>query len=235
MKELDIPLIVVIGGEEEDKKPNTRHFLSKFIDYMERNTSDDFYVGDAAGRIADWSDVDKRFAENLGITFMTPEEAFKKEDLPAQLAVFHKSTPEVVIMTGLPASGKTYFATVNLGPHGYLVVDGDTYKSNAKKMMDVAKRALDSGSHQSVVFAATNLTKEKRKEFIDFAQKMGMPVRCFWLDSPIESILDRNKQREHPVPPIAIYTARKRLEPPAESEGCKVLHIFPDKGTFEEL
>lgn len=230
MKELDIPLIVVVGGEEEDKKPNTRHFLSKFSDYMERNTSEDFYVGDAAGRVADWSDVDKMFAQNLGIKFMTPEETFKKADMPAQTAIFHKSTPEIVIMTGLPASGKTYFATVHLGSHGYLVVDGDTYKSNSKKMIDVAKSALDSGSHQSVVFAATNLTKEKRKEFIDFAEKRGMAVRCFWLDSPIEAVLDRNKQREHPVPPIAIYTARKRLEPPEESEGCTVVRIFPDSG-----
>ncbi|GME85124.1 unnamed protein product [Ambrosiozyma monospora] len=35
-----------------------------------------FYVGDAAGRKSDFSDSDKKFAENVGLKFYTPEEFF---------------------------------------------------------------------------------------------------------------------------------------------------------------
>jgi hypothetical protein len=35
-----------------------------------------FFVGDAAGRTADFADTDKGFAHNVGIGFRTPEEEF---------------------------------------------------------------------------------------------------------------------------------------------------------------
>ncbi|KAL8195415.1 hypothetical protein R6Q57_025818 [Mikania cordata] len=35
-----------------------------------------FYVGDAAGRIDDHSDADKKFAETIGLKFYLPEEYF---------------------------------------------------------------------------------------------------------------------------------------------------------------
>jgi bifunctional polynucleotide phosphatase/kinase len=49
---------------------------------------DSFYCGDAAGRPAGWkkdakkdfSVTDRKFAFNVGIKFMTPEELFKEEE-----------------------------------------------------------------------------------------------------------------------------------------------------------
>ena len=41
------------------------------------NYDESFYVGDAAGRKKDFSDSDLKFAENIGITFYTPEEYFE--------------------------------------------------------------------------------------------------------------------------------------------------------------
>lgn len=38
-----------------------------------------FFVGDAAGRVGDHSDTDRKWAMNVGIPFLTPEEYFKGE------------------------------------------------------------------------------------------------------------------------------------------------------------
>lgn len=214
---------VIIGTMEESKKPHPEYFLESIPEFEDRKNPLDFYVGDAAGRKGDWSDVDKKFAENLGLDFHTPEDFFESDEMVQHEDDFAIEEPEVVIMTGLPASGKSYFVNKFLVPHGYYLVDGDIHKTS-KKMMTDAEKALSEGS-KSVVFTATNLTREKRKEYIDFAKRKKMRVRCFWIDSPIEDILDRNKARPSPVPPVAIYSARKRLEPPSSDEGCTVVRI----------
>lgn len=101
---------------------------------------DSFFVGDAAGRPLNWkagrkadhSDVDRKFARNLGLQFLTPEQHFLGED-PGPFSepsfhphhVFQNARPmgektigifplmqaaaEVVIFVGCPASGKTRF------------------------------------------------------------------------------------------------------------------------------
>lgn len=63
---------------------NTAYHFSGMWDYMvehcnggvKPSLADCFYVGDAAGRPADHSSVDKDFAAAVGIKFFTPEEKF---------------------------------------------------------------------------------------------------------------------------------------------------------------
>lgn len=211
---------IVISFEKDYKKPNTKLFKQ----FIKRDMKEgDFYVGDAAGRVEDWSDVDKMFAKNLGISFIPADQYFEKDKLTDFKENFYKTEPEVVIMVGLPGTGKTYFAEKHFGPYNYAILDGDIYKT-PKKMMKVADEQLSKGK-KSVVFVATNVTKEKRKEYIDYAKKKKMKVRCIWLHSPIQQILERNKGRPNPVPKIAIYTANKRFEEPNISEGCEVIKL----------
>jgi bifunctional polynucleotide phosphatase/kinase len=211
---------IVISFEKDYKKPNTKLFKQ----FIKRDMREgDFYVGDAAGRVEDWSDVDKMFAKNLGIDFIPADQYFEKDTMTDFKESFYKTEPEVVIMVGLPGTGKTYFAEKHFGPYNYAILDGDIYKT-PKKMMKVADEQLSKGK-KSVVFVATNVTKEKRKEYIDYAKKKKLKVRCIWLYSPIQQILERNKGRPNPVPKIAIYTANKRFEEPNISEGCEVIKL----------
>jgi len=101
-----------------------------------------FYVGDAAGRYngkpKDHSCADRLFAANLGLKFYTPEEFFLgKKSAAYELPEFNprlllespakplfeptdadlnKNWPELIVMVGYPASGKSQFVKQFLQP-----------------------------------------------------------------------------------------------------------------------
>jgi len=72
VNDLDIQEFTIIAGFAI-QKPDTSLFMSVF-ETLDPSTA--FYVGDSAGRITDWSDKDRVFAERLGIPFFIPEDVF---------------------------------------------------------------------------------------------------------------------------------------------------------------
>jgi bifunctional polynucleotide phosphatase/kinase len=78
---LKVPAYILAAPQDDFyRKPATGMW-----DFMEKNLNGDLkinlkdciYVGDAAGRKGDHSDVDIKYAINIGVTFMTPEEFFE--------------------------------------------------------------------------------------------------------------------------------------------------------------
>jgi DNA 3'-phosphatase len=67
--------LVVAFGKNEYRKPD----IGMWEFYTKNRNVDiekSFYVGDAAGRKNDFSDSDKKFAENIGISFHLPDDFF---------------------------------------------------------------------------------------------------------------------------------------------------------------
>lgn len=63
-----MPAYIKAGGKKED---------IDIVGAVEEQAS--FFVGDAAGRVGDHSDTDRKWAINVGIPFFTPEEYFLNE------------------------------------------------------------------------------------------------------------------------------------------------------------
>ena len=209
-------ITVVIGFETQ--KPDTSLFESEFPT-IDRTKA--FFVGDAAGRPGDWADKDKQFAKGLGVPFYTPEEMFPlAEPKPLSKAVAPSKNKEVVIMVGYPASGKSTIATSVL--KDYYRVDGDKLKTAAAMIRDAERHVAT----DSIVFDSTAGTKEKRAVFIEFAQKHNIPVRVFWVQTPIDVAMERNKQRgATAVPDVVFYVYRKKFEEPTAEEGIQIVKI----------
>ncbi len=219
VKELSVPVHVCVATSKENYKPNTLLF-KELLGERKLNLDQSFFVGDALGRPNDYSDVDIQFARNLGISKIYPPEDFftmsnanVKTDTKKATGV-EQSRQEIVVMVGYPGSGKSTYCLRNFP--SYFICSGDEYKTS-KKMTAAAKPYLDRGT--SVVFDATNPSKEKRAEYITFARSYKLPIRCVHINTSLSESLISNNKREKPVPKIVYNIYKSKFETPDISEG----------------
>jgi len=216
---LNIPSIFIVGYEEDVKKPKPAMFniltQDKKVDFKKS-----FYVGDALGRQGDWSDVDRKFAENIGIkNILSPDELFSFEKAAnatqKKAKIEEYKGQEIIVMVGYPGSGKSTIANT-FDNKRYKIISGDEYVTS-KKMIKASEEHLKNGS--SIIYDATNPTIIKRKEYIDVAKKYNIPVRCIDIKTDIVESMFRNNKRDKVIPKITYYVFRKKYQEPTVSEG----------------
>lgn len=184
-----------------------------------------FYCGDAAGRTApgafkkriypsskgDFSDADRKFALNIGISFCTPEEFFMGEPSPVPYEIkgfdpkkfmedlegaeykFEPRKKELVVLVGPPGSGKTEFANKYIVPHGYVHISQDVCKTK-QKCLELAEKAL--AKKKSVVVDNINPDVLSRMAYTSLAKKHGYKhIRCIILNTDIEMARHLNNVR----------------------------------------
>ena len=168
------------------------------------------------GAKKDFSDSDRKFASNLGVTFATPEEFFlghtkcskfslgdfdpglvditkKNHQYDPPDAAVTSLQPEMVIFVGFPASGKSTFYETEMKPKGYCHVSRDKLGS-WQKCVAKCNQMLQSG--KSVVIDNTNPDIESRSRYINCAKKHSIRVRCFLFTTSLQQAKHNNKFRD---------------------------------------
>jgi DNA 3'-phosphatase len=169
-----------------------------------------YFVGDATGESGAWSDMDRVFAERMGLPFFAPDKVFS-----------HTIPPEIVsqeniliLLMGSPGSGKTTLSK-KLVPFGWTVISSDDYKSSRAKIKSVLAKSL-STPNQRVIIDATNPTRDGRREYLQIGLERG--YSCVIIHH-LNAGDFRNTLREKPVPKVAELTYWKRLEHPSVEDG----------------
>ena len=151
---------------------------------------------------------------------------------------------EVVVMLGIPGSGRTTYARAKLRGHTYVSIDAvrnnmswrpkrralimrydaerpvhlDRMSGNKKAECVLVDDALAAG--RNVVVDDTNLTRKIRRPYVVLARKHGIRVRVVFFND-FEVARTRNAKRtwdEGRVPDDAVVRMQESLEPPTKAE-----------------
>ncbi len=142
------------------------------------------------------------------------------------------SPPELVILIGLPAAGKTSFYRARFAAtHAHVSKDlMRNRRDRQARQLALIDDALAAG--RSVVVDNLNATIADRAAVIDVGRRHGAVVVGYLLDSSRQECLARNSARtgkEH-VPAVAVHTAAKRFQPPGYEEGFDRLYRIDSSG-----
>ena len=143
---------------------------------------------------------------------------------------------ELIIFTGLQASGKsTFYQRHCATPYEHISMDLLQHNKNPRKrQLVLIEAALQ--AQQSVVVDNTNPTVEDRQPLIQLGHLYGANIVGYYFATTVRQCIERNKQREGKakVPDVAIYATAKKLVRPAYSEGFDLLYevAIGENGTF---
>ncbi|WP_295614941.1 AAA family ATPase [Chamaesiphon sp. GL140_3_metabinner_50] len=155
---------------------------------------------------------------------------FHKEDGDPTYAAFDDTRLEVIMMCGLPGTGKDYWIDRNhpdlpVVSLDKLRIEMGILPTNEQGAIVNAGRALAKGYLQSetpFIWNATNIVKPIRLGLIRLFAGYGARIRIVYLEVPIDRVLRQNRDRKAQVPNAVIHRFRDRLEIPDLTEAHQV-------------
>jgi predicted kinase len=151
---------------------------------------------------------------------------FQKEDADPTYEAYDDTQFEVILMCGLPGTGKDYWIQHNYPYLPMVSLDrlrqsmGILPTDEQGKIIQAGKE-LAKGYLQSelpFIWNATNIARPNRAGLIRLFTEYHARVRIVYLELPIEQVLKQNRQRNRQVPTTVIHRFRDRLEVPNITE-----------------
>lgn len=139
----------------------------------------------------------------------------------------------VYLMCGLPGTGKDTWIQRNLPDLPMVSLDAIrrerriSPKDNQGLVANLAKDEARAylRRHEPFVWNATNITEPTRAALIGLFESYGAAVHIVYLETGLDTLLERNRNREHAVPESAIRSMLAKLVPPLPSEAACVTYI----------
>jgi putative nucleotidyltransferase with HDIG domain len=133
---------------------------------------------------------------------------FYKNDSSPHYIPFDDYEFEVVLLVGLPGSGKNTWIKENKINYEQICLDDIrrslriSPKGNQGKVIQAAKTLAKTflRKKQSFIWNATNLQKSRREKLTNLFTTYHANVRIIYIESDYKTLLRRNKMREHPIP-----------------------------------
>lgn len=138
---------------------------------------------------------------------------------------------EVIVMCGIPGSGKTTFCRERLFPN-YIYISLDRLKTRSAEaeLFSFAMRR-----HKSCVVDNTNIDPRERSRYIPAAREAGASVVAYWFEPDVDACLAKNARRtgKERVPDFVVGAKAKRFVAPTKAEGFDgVFKVLPTEGGF---
>ncbi|MGA2974754.1 MAG: AAA family ATPase [Spirochaetia bacterium] len=150
---------------------------------------------------------------------------------------------DIVLVCGLPGSGKSHFARTHFLQSGRkrvnrkeirrLLFEMTTFgqkwsekefASNDEFLVKHVERKIIEHllqAKQKLLIDNTNISTESRKQYLTIAHQTGKSIGAIFLDTPIIRCLERNRSREDAIPERVISNLAAEKELPEVSEGFK--------------
>lgn len=146
--------------------------------------------------------------------------------------------PTMIILIGLPRSGKSTFAQTYYNDYDYISRDFVRenvfgYKGNMNHEGEVTKicnEALNESLSQkhNIIIDNTNIQRKYRRKFITQAQAHGYNIKAVYINTPYEQLLENADKDDFPI--NVIESMMNRLNLPSYEEGYCEIQEFTVSG-----
>ena len=153
--------------------------------------------------------------------------------------------PTLILLVGVPGSGKTTYAEKYIEEHSNIIHTSSdqiraelwgneaTQGDNNEVFSLMQSRTIDAlNNGLSVVYDATNITRKDRSYIIALCPKF-VKIECHIVWAPIETCIERDAARDRTVGKEVIDRMLKRFQAPYYDEGIHEIKVIrPDKFNF---
>jgi predicted kinase len=151
----------------------------------------------------------------------------------------HNKFPKVVLLIGVPGSGKSTHAKQRFQPPTHSILSTDTIREElfGDESVQGDWHRIESLLRERVasflakgtipVIDATHAQQKHRAHAIKWIRKLGAEVHAVYVATPLAICKERNQRRPRKVPEAVITSMYAALQknPPAQSEGFQSIEV----------